>query len=229
MASVPYEFDCDKDSGFLPDPDEHKSVGYITSLAVSNAAGPFKPDLQVFVQWNGTGTQPSYPGLKFSQSPSTSLLGKAAVVGVIDKFSWPGGPGNPITIDFWVSQENANQLKAIQQGTLTTAKVTALQWWICAFDQETKVWYERSYPLEPDTITGIIAGKENPELNVDLTGAPVKDEIDVSVYKVSMSVQPPANQQYSLHFASSSAKPVAKSWGLVVGTLAQATLLADPS
>ena len=116
------------------------------------------------------------------------------MVGVIEKFAWPGGAGNPISIDLWVSQENATQIKAIQQSTLTTTKVTALQWWICAFDQETKVWYERAYPLEPHTITGIIKGKDNLEFNVDLTGASVKDGIDVMVYKVSMSVAPAANQ-----------------------------------
>jgi hypothetical protein len=228
MATVPYEFDCDKDFGFLPDPNEHKSVGYITSLAGFNDAESFKPDLQVFVPWNGTGAQPSYPGLKFAQPPSTSLLGKASVVGVIEKFSWPGGAGNPITIDFWVSQENATQLKAIQQSTLITAKVTALAWWICAFDQETKVWYERAYPKNVPAITGTIAGKDNPELNVDLAGVPVKDGIDVNVYKVSFSVQSAANQQYSLHFANSSTMPVVKAWGLTVGTLAAGTGAADP-
>jgi hypothetical protein len=228
MASVPYEFECDKNFGFLPGPNERKSVGYITSLAGFNAAGPFKPDLQVFVPWNGTGTRPSYPGLKFTQPPSASLLGKATVVGVIEKFSWPGGAGNPITIDLWVSQENATQLKAIQQSKLTT-KVTALEWWICAYDQEAKVWYEQAYPKNVPAITGTITGKDNPELDVDLLGAPVMmDGIDLNVYRVTMSVTPAANQQYSLHFANSPKSAVVKSWGLVVGTPAKADLPADP-
>jgi hypothetical protein len=219
MASVPYEFDCDKEFGFLPDPNEHKRVGYITSLAGFNAAGSFKPDLQVFIPWNGTGAQPSYPDLKFIQPPSASLLGKAAVVGVIEKFSWPGGAGNPITIDLWVSQENATQLKATQQSTLTTTTVKALQWWIADYDQEKKLWFEQSYPLNPTSISGQIGGKDNPELNVDLTGAPAKDGIDVLVYKVSISIVPAANLQYALHFADSSNTPVVKAWGLTIGGL----------
>jgi hypothetical protein len=90
------------------------------------------------------------------------------------------------------------------------------------------VWYERAYPLEPHTITGIIKGKDNLEFNVDLTGASVKDGIDVMVYKVSMSVAPAANQQCSLHFANTSTMPVVKAWGLVVGQLADPLKPANP-
>lgn len=66
---------------------------------------------------------------------------------------------------------------------------------------------------------GVIAVKGNPELNVDLTPVPVGDGIDVSVYKVSLSVQPAASQQYALDFASSPALVLAKPWGLVTGAV----------
>ena len=75
---------------------------------------------------------------------------------------------------------------------LKTTTVKALAWWIGDYDHETKSWYEKSYPLGPGLITGIIAGKENPELSVDLSGVPAKDGIDV--YMISIKVAPAANQ-----------------------------------
>jgi hypothetical protein len=54
-------------------------------------------------------------------------------------------------------------------------------------------------------------------VDVDLSPVPVKDGIDVNVYKMTLAVVPAANKQYTLHFASSPRKPAVKSWGLVIG------------
>jgi hypothetical protein len=140
------------------------------------------------------------------------------VIGIIDEFEWPGGADDPINIGFWVSQETATAIKSLQQSTLINTKVDALGWWICDYDQETKQWFEQSYPASKPTIAGIVGPKANPELNVDLAGVPAKDGIDVMVYKVSISVVPAANADYALRFASSATTPVVKSWGLVVGS-----------
>jgi hypothetical protein len=220
---VPYNFDCVKEAGFIMDPNEHKRVGYVTSLDGFGLQSALTKDLKVFVPF-GAGKLPNYQDLGYTVGKQG--LGEASVIGVIEKFGWNGGVGDAIEVDFWVSQENAVQIKTMQQRTLSTTKVSALGWWICDFDQEQKVWYEQAYPKlngAKDTITGIIAGKANPELNVDLNGAPVKDGIDVLVYKVSMQIAPGANQQYALNFATAAAKPVVKQWGLVVGTLAGAS------
>ena len=98
-----------------------------------------------------------------------------------------------------------------------TTNVERLAWWIVDYDQETKKWYEQAYPIG-DPISGIITGKENPELDVDLSPVPAKEGIDVHVYKITIGIVPAANKQYTLHFANSSQKKVAKSWGLVAGT-----------
>ena len=45
MASVPYELEGDKSSGFILDPNERKRVGYVTQLKV--LAIPFAPDLDL--------------------------------------------------------------------------------------------------------------------------------------------------------------------------------------
>jgi hypothetical protein len=216
MASVPYVFESDPGSGFAPNPDAHRSFGYVTSLAGFGLARAFSPDLQVFTPWNGA--RPAYPGVSVTEGGPGSL-GKVTVVGVIEKFAWNGGVGDPLLIDFEVSQENATQIKALQQDTLKNTRVNDLGWWICDYDQETKVWFEQSYPTSAPTITGTISGNGTPGLDVDLTAIPVKDGIDVNVYKVSISVVPAANLQYSLMFANSSTAPRALPWGLEVGTL----------
>jgi hypothetical protein len=102
--------------------------------------------------------------------------------------------------------------------------VSKLGWWIADYDQETKAWYEKSFPMSPSTISGTIQGEVHPTLSVELTGAPVKPGIDVIGYKVTIEVVPTANQQYALHFANSASTPLVKAWGLQVGTLAAAVI-----
>ena len=219
-ASVPYEYACDEPSGFMPNPNEHKRVGYITALSGFGQGSPiqFKQDLQVYTPWNSP--QKNYAAANV-QGASQTTMGKMQVVGVIEKFAWNGGVGDALQIDFWVSQENAIQLKSAQQSTLTTTKVDSLGWWIINYNQEKKVWYEQSYPSGASvTIKGIVGPKGNPQLNVDLTGAAAASGIDVKVYKVSIQVTPAANQVFPLAFASSATTPVIKTWGLQVGTLA---------
>jgi hypothetical protein len=221
MASVQYEYDCVKGAGFMMDPNQHKRVGYVTSLSGFGQA-KFSADLTVAVPFN-SGAKPTFSGIQFVPGGSSSLA-TASVVGVIEKFSWNGGVGDAIKIDFWVSQKNALQIKTMQQSALKTTSISALAWWIVNYDQERKVWYEQSYPLA-GSVAGVVAGGSNPSLNVDLTPAPVADGIDVYVYKVSLSVAPGANGSYTLHFANSVGAKQIKSWGLVVGTLAQGALL----
>jgi hypothetical protein len=200
MATMPFNFACDKDYGFLPDPNAHQRVGYVTAFAGLGLPHALSADLTV-------------------TNPLTGA--KTPAFGVIETFEWEGGTGDPLKIEMYVSQENATQLKALQQSALTTTKVSALDYQIIDYDQETKQWFTQSAP-EKQPLSGIVAGKENSGLNVDLTPVPVIEGIDLNVFKVSVQITPAANQAYALTFANSSAKPVTKQWGLVVGTLAGA-------
>jgi hypothetical protein len=220
MASVPFVYECDRESGFAPDSNSHKRVGYITKLDGFGLSDPATPDLTVSIPYSG---QPKYSGITLTQPGAGGLLRTASVVGVLEEFSWAGGVGDAIKFDFWCSQENATTIKALQQLGLKNSTVKGFGWWIVDYDQETKQWFEQSYPVGDPAIKGLITGKDNPELSVDLSPVAVKDGIDVNVYKVSISVVPAANQQYPLEFASSAENPIVKSWGLVVGTLPAAS------
>jgi hypothetical protein len=218
MATVPFEFECDRAAGFVMDPNEHKCVGYVTRLGGFGLTSSLAADLKVSLPFSGS--IPTYTGLQPAHVAGPVPAMTANVVGVMEKFTWSGGVGDPFEIDFWCSQENAFQIKALQQTTLKSTIVDPLGWWIGDYDQEAKMWYEKSFPLGTSGIVaGTIANKENPELNVDLKGTFAKDGIDVLVYKISMKVVPGANKEYAIRMANSSAKPVSKQWGLVIGTL----------
>jgi hypothetical protein len=199
------------------DPNEHKRVGYITDFRGLGMSAPLAKDLTISLPH--TNQPPVYQGIAPVQS-SVSGLNTVHVVGVLEKFEWDGSVGGALKFDFYVSQENAFQIKTLQQTTLKTTRIDALGWWIADYDQETKQWYEAAYPQSSRAVTGIVANRDNPELNVDLTPVPAKDGSEVLVYKISIAVVPGANQQYALSFANSSTQHVTKSWGLVVGKLA---------
>jgi hypothetical protein len=214
VASIPYDYECDKDSGFLPNPNQSQRAGYVTALNGLGSTMALNKDLTVFVPYNST-QQPAYRGVTLQAG---STVSQATVIGVIDKFSWAGGVGDPIMLDFWVSQQNATQIKAMQQTTLQSTKIQALGWWIIDYDQEAKMWFEQSFPKSAPTVSGTLSNGGS-GLDVDLTATPAIPGADVYVYRISLSIVPAANQTYSLTFAASATRPVVKSWGLVLGTL----------
>jgi hypothetical protein len=205
MASIPFEFSCNMEAGFVMDPNQHGRLGYVTSLFGFGLEAPFATDLQVSVPFN-TGAKPAFTGLQYK---SGSPVGSAKVVGVIETFKWDGGVGDMISLDFYVSQQNAVAIKSSQQHTLTTRTINSLAWWIVDYDQQAKMWFEQAYPVG-GSVTGLVAGQGgNLMLNVGLV--PVTAKID----KVSLAVEPGANRAYELQFAESSKIKVVKPWGLV--------------
>jgi len=230
MASVPYEFECDKSEAVLPDPNANKRVGYITCLKGFSATAPitFANDITCYSPYNATTLNYGFPNGSAPTGQVDGKLGKMKVVGVMEKFSWDGAVGGAVQLEFWCSQENAVQIKTAQQSTLTSTKIEQCGWWIANYDQELKVWYEQCYPIAASDgsmkgmINGLVGPQDNPELNVDLNGAPAKDGIDVMLYKVTVHVAPGANQQYDFFMANSPKKNQVKNWGLIVGSLAKA-------
>ncbi|HEU5392958.1 MAG TPA: hypothetical protein VFV73_44445 [Streptosporangiaceae bacterium] len=197
MATVPVVFECSVSSAFLMDPNEHQRIGWVTKLdGFGLPVGGLRADLQV-----------SDPLAAGNGEPLA-----VPVAGVIEKFSWAGGTGDPLQLDFFVSQENAFQIKALQQTTLKSAAVKALDFLIADYDQEAKAWFTALIPGQP--LSGTITGKASPQLMVDMTPVPAKDGIDVNVYEASIAIAPPPHQVYALKMASGSTRTVAKSWGV---------------
>jgi hypothetical protein len=218
-----FDLPCNWKAGFVMDPTRKQRFGYITALHGFGLGATLTPDIQVYTPFN-TGAAPTYAGLSSGYVAPTAdaPLGSAKVVGVIEHFSWAGGVGDPISASFYVSQENATQIKALQQLTLKSTTVKEFGWWIANFDEEVKKWFEEAFPKSADKIMGQInaPGKNDIRLHVASDPEKVAPNIDVNVYNVHIEIVPAANLQYTLHFANSDQKKVVKSWGLVVGTMA---------
>jgi len=192
--AVAYNYACELAYGFIQNPNEHQRVGYVTEFEGLGLSQALKADLTV-------------------TNPQTAA--NVTVVGVIQEFVWSGGVADPLQFQLYVSQENAAQLKMLQESVLTTTKVSALNYLIIDYDQETKRWFTQAAPVQP--VSGIVPGGSNPDLNVDLTPVAPAEGVDVYVYKVSVQVAPGGNQSYVLTFANSSTTPLAKAWGVVTG------------
>jgi hypothetical protein len=197
MATIPFNYACDLTAGFVQDPNEHQRVGYVTAFAGLGLPEALKADLTI---------------------ANPQIEPEITMVGVIAQFEWNGGVGDPLEIQMYVSQENAAQLKMLQQATLKTPTVSALNYLILDYDPELKRWFTQAAPQQPP-LSGTVPGGQNPELNVDVTPVPVKDGIDVYVYKVTVQIAPAANKASVLTFANATT-PMAKAWGLVVGSTA---------
>ena len=217
MATISFEYDCSREAGFVMDPNEQRRFGYVTALNGFGLPKTLDADLQVHLPFN-KGEMPSFRALKYIGPNAKTPMATAKVVGVLDQFNWAGGVGDPIRLEFYVSQENAMQIMALQQRALKTTDIKALGWWIADYDQEDKKWFEQAHPVSiTGAITGHINGKDNSELEVDLNPTLVKTNVDVNVYKVKLAVVPAGNYKYNLHFASSNDQKVIRSWGVLIG------------
>jgi hypothetical protein len=221
FADVAFNFACNKDAGFVMDPNAHGRVGYVTSLDGFGLTKALPADLTVSVPFTSK-TGITYAPLSTGfQAGKANGPGTAKVVGVISSVTWNGGVGDAIKITMFVSLESATQVKALQQQPLKTTAMKSLAFWVANYDQEAKVWFEQFYPKSAPALTGVISGRANPELNVDLTPVKAASGIDLNVYKVSMGVVPAADVVYTLQVANSATQKTVKSWGFVGGTTAQ--------
>lgn len=218
-----FDLPCNWRAGFVMDPTKKQRFGYVTALNGFGLAQALASDITVYTPFN-TGAAPTYAGISSGYvAPSADApTGSAKVVGVIEHFSWNGGVGDPISLSMYISQENASQVKALQQLTLKTTTIKELGWWIADYDEEVKKWFEAAFPKTPDKVSGQInaPGRTDIRLHVATEPEKVAPNIDVNVYNLHIEIVPAANKQHTLHFANSDQKKVVKSWGLVVGTMA---------
>jgi len=216
MASVPLDFLCSWQSVFgSADLLEHRRIGYLTAFdGLARLPSALNADLGVFCPYQ----TPSY-------TPVVPHNGRVNVVAVIEQIQWDGGIGSAVTIDCHMSRENAIRLKSLEQETLSTLEVRKIGWWVTDYDQVNKKWFEQFYPKAPQILSALIARKENPMLNVDLTPSPVSN---IYVYKVHLEIVPSANVAATFQVAASATEKVDRQWGLVVGSLASGASAAGP-
>jgi hypothetical protein len=120
--SVNYRLDVQHEFNFVPGTD--KPVGYLAKATLFGKSLP--ADIKV--------TAPLVP------ATSTTLPGPGPVtaVGVIQNLSWDGGDDSAFNFSFYFSQANATLIRSLQQQLVETNAITQLDWWVAAFDAETK-------------------------------------------------------------------------------------------
>jgi len=210
-----FAFTCNTADSFLPGPNSYTPRGYVTSFALAAQGTPYKPDITVTLPPPVT---PPYPGL--TRVTGADGQSEATVVGIIETFHWNGGVGDPIQVDFLVSQETAVQIRTLQATGLHNLNVASFGYYIENYDPQARTWYSEAFPVNPTNLQGVISGASNPLLNVSLQGQPVKAGVDISVYKVSIGFLPQATHTSTLYFATSATLRLDKAWGLTVGSLA---------
>jgi len=220
MGVVEYSYDLNREEGVFPNPNNHNAVGYITALRGFSVGSPieFKNDITCWTAYNSKDMK--YTGPNTPAGQSDRVMGTMKVVGVMEHFKWDGASGGAIELDFYVSQENAINLKMAQQATLTSTRIQSLSYWMINYDSERKCWYEMGFPLGCGVLSGNVVPTTSPDIDVDLAGVPAKDGLEVMLYKCHLVMGPAADVQYQLHFANNSTLKAVKNWGIVVGTLA---------
>lgn len=206
------ELQCDWNAGFVMKPNETPRVGYLLNFEGLNMPGFLKKDIEVFTPYEN-------PSLEYTSIRSVKNGAKIKCVGIIDKYEFGGGVGDPICISAYISAENAQALASKQKSTLDTTLVKALTWWICNYDQDNKAWYEEAYPKSPTVVRGQLnaPGGTKVRLTIDANPTKISDSLDLNVYRLYFEVIPSADGVFLFHFASTSKTKYIKGWGLQIG------------
>ncbi|MEA2167290.1 MAG: hypothetical protein QOF76_590 [Solirubrobacteraceae bacterium] len=199
-APVPYAYDMDKSYGFVPDPNAHQRVGYVSTLQFGSGTGSVvTPDLEV-------------------SDPTSAATppGRVKIVAVMSRFEWNGGVGDPMRIDAYVSQQNAQLINAkfSRASALITGLPLQFSYVVKDYDPGVKRWFTQATPTLPPISTTVVVTNLRPEVSIDLTPVAVKDGIDVNVYRLSFKAAAPVGSE-PLAFQDVATKQTVRPWGLL--------------
>jgi hypothetical protein len=137
-----------------------------------------------------------------------------SVVAAIQKVSWGGGVGDAFSFSCYMSQQNALQLKTLQQQTLRITKIHTIGWWVTNYDPQPKLWFEELYPKSPANPYAKLNGVgDNVRLDVNLVGTQVGSNVGDCLYHVSFEIVPAEYVATTIHVASSASHQVERAWG----------------
>jgi len=210
-----YNFACNWQAGVIMDPANKHRVGYLTEFNGIGLAAALAQDLNVKCPYNNP-TVPAYQGLGLSVSPPPVIQDPIAlsVVAALQTVSWGGGVGDVFSFSCYMSQENALQLKTLQEQSLPTTNISSIGWWTTNYDLQSGIWFEELYPKSPAYPSGKINVVGNTvRLNVNLTGVQVGPNLDNYLYSVTFEVAPSPSIPAIIHIASSPSQQVVRPWG----------------
>ena len=138
-----------------------------------------------------------------------------AVVGVLETLTWAGGAGDLLHFSFYVSKDNAAQLKSLMAANLKSRSIEEFGWYIARYDDHYKTWFGENYPDSPPKPAGqlYVTGPDI-SLNVGDKGVQIAEHSDVQVFPVSLDIAPPVDQLVKLLVSAAYQLHVVRNWGI---------------
>ncbi len=212
-----YSFPCNWQAAIIMDPVKPHQIGYLTEFNGIGLPAPLVQDLTVQCPYNNA-TPPAYKALGFTQPVKPGPL-TGSIVAALQSVSWGGGVGDVFSFSCYMSEQNAVQLKTLQEQPLRTTNIFTIGWWVTNFDTQPKLWFEELYPkspANPRAKINVVGG--NVRLNVSLLPAPVAPNSHMYLYNVTFEIAPSPDIQTIIHVATSSSQQFERSWGQDLGT-----------
>ena len=192
------DFACNWSFGFNTTSGAKGTVGYL--LFWSGCGGlALAKDIEVQNPYNAAG--------------QTVLTGKTiSCIGIIEKFQFAGGDDDPIRISAYVSKGTAADVRAKLARPLPNTKVK-LVWYILAFDDEKKVWYESAIIRDNGKVdANIDTASGQVQMFVSNEPTRIAESLDIKVYKLEFQVVPAATNSALLEFATGPSQRLVKKW-----------------
>lgn len=193
------DFDCNWKFGFNLSSKNKGTVGYL--LFWSGCGGlNLTKDIEVWNPYSETQGQTVVSGPKIK------------CLGLIDTFRYEGGEEDPIRISAYVSKDLAANIRAKLASPLSSTKLK-VQWYIIAFDNDAKNWYEAALIKDrAKADANIDTDRGQVQMSIANVGVSVADTLDLKVYRFEFQIIPAAGSSTNLEFATGASQKLVKRW-----------------
>lgn len=200
MTTNNLDFVCDWKFGFNVDARNKGTVGYL--LFWSGCSGlNLTKDIQVWNPFSDTQGQTVVSGPKIN------------CIGLLESLRYEGGPEDPIRITAYVSKDIAANIRAKLASPLPSTKVK-VQWYIIAFDDDAKNWYEAALIKDSAKAeANIDTAKGQVQMFLSSEATRISETLDLKVYRFEFQIVPAAGATTNLEFATGASQRLVKQWG----------------
>jgi hypothetical protein len=194
------DYKCDWRIGFNLNPLAKGTIGYL--LYWTGCAGLSLP--QDMTVWN-----------PLDSSAQTVVVGSTIdCCGLLESFSFEGGAEDPIHIVSYVSKGVAASIRATLAQPLTNTKVK-VGWYIIAFDDEAKAWYEAAFVKDATYVEALLdTSLGEVQMFIANEGTSVSDTLDLRVYRFEFQIIPQESKTANTEFSTGLTQHLVKAWGV---------------
>jgi hypothetical protein len=192
-------FDCDWRYGLNINTNTKATVGYL--LYFSGCGGlTLKTDIEV---WN-----------PFDSEGQTVVSGeRIQCIGLLERFRYEGGEGDPISMRAFISKGNAADVRAKLARPLANTSLK-VGWYIIDFDGEQKLWFEAAFIKSAKFAEANVDSADGElQLFIANSGTRINEVLDIGVYAFDFQVVPADNKVTNLEFATGPRRRLVKAWG----------------